>query len=155
MATRSKHKPIRLHFESSRQVVVVPEDNDIFITTANAAARACKQSQAGVEWSKQWNDFLVSLNKWCSKHGDKVEAGYVTIGDSALNVLICLKRADYDFELEDELAELDLSLSREYPMVVAEVIQIPNQNELRAGLDEEAPVVVYGDGSGAPAASRT
>lgn len=138
-------KPIQLHFESANQVTVVPDDEDRFVTTESEAARACQQFQHSREWSRQWNDFLVHLNQWCEAHSDAIEAGYVTVGDSALNVLMCLRAADYDFTIEDEIADLDLELSEKFPLCIAEVIQIPNQPELRAGLQQEI-IAVYGDG---------
>jgi hypothetical protein len=149
---RIRPKPIQLHFESNTQVMVVPDDEDRFFTTASEAARACRQMEQSKDWNKQWNDFLVHINRWCENHSDAIEAGYVTVGDSALNVLLCLKSSDYDFGLEDTIADLDLELSEKFPLCTAEVIQIPNQPELRAGFQQEI-IAVYGDGERSSKAS--
>lgn len=98
---------------------MTPEDQDRFVITASEAARACKQAQDSIEWGRQWNDFLVFMNQWCKSRADKVDAGYVTIGDSALNVLICVTAGDYDFDMEDEIAELDLEISKKFPLCCA------------------------------------
>ncbi|MBI1901024.1 MAG: hypothetical protein HYS13_07930 [Planctomycetia bacterium] len=126
--------------------MVEPDDEDRFVVTAREAALACKQALDSIEWSKQWNDFLVRVHAWCQDHSSAVKAGYVTVGDSALNVLVCVKATDYNFDLEDELAEFDLELSQQFPLCRADVMQIPNQSELKSGLPGEAALVVYGDG---------
>ena len=149
---RSIAKPIQLHFESTNQVLVVPDDKDRFVTTESEAARACRQMEHTKEWSNQWNDFLVYVNAWCKNHSDSIEAGYVSVGDSALNVLLCLRNQDYDFDLEDAIAELDLELSEKFPLCTAEVMQIPNQPQLRAAFQQEV-IAVYGDGERSPEAS--
>jgi hypothetical protein len=150
--TRTKPKPIRLHFESTNQVMVVPDDEDRFFTTESEAARACKQVERSRDWSQQWNDFLVHVNRWCEAHKGDIEAGYVTVGDSALNVLLFLRRPDYDFGLEDGIADLDLELAEKFPLCTAEVLQIPNQPHLRAAFQQEV-IAVYGDGERASKAS--
>lgn len=151
---KNRSKPIQLHFQSTNQVTVVPDDEDRFVTTESEAARACQQFEHSREWSRQWNDFLVHVNRWCEAHDDVIDAGYVTVGDSALNVLLCLRMPDYDFAIEDEIADLDLELSERFPLCIAEVIQIPNQPELRAGLQQEI-IAVYGNGERPSKASTT
>jgi hypothetical protein len=47
----TQSKPIQLTFRSVEQVVVEPDDQDRFVTTAQEAARACQQAQAGKDWS--------------------------------------------------------------------------------------------------------
>jgi hypothetical protein len=152
MESTTSSGPIRLSFESKRQIVVIPENQDRFLTTASAAAQACQQAEKQSEWVEQFKEFLGFIHQWCIDHGDKVHSCYVTIGDHSLNVLVCLKGDDYDFELDDQLAELDLALFDRYPVCTADVIQIPNQNALTEQfLPKQASseaMQVYGDGAG-------
>jgi hypothetical protein len=150
---RIRQEPVQLHFESTKQVVVVADNEDRFVTTSAEAARACKQAQDSVEWNRQWSEFLFHIHEWCKRHDAKVEAGFVTVGDSALNVLICIRGETYDFDLEDELADFDLELCKRFPVCRAEVLQIPNQGEVKTGLSGEA-ILVYGDGQRASEASK-
>lgn len=150
--TQTGHKPITLHFQNAQRVMVVPDDKDRFFTTVGEAARACKQAQDNVEWAEQWNDFLAHIHRWCADRSQDVDAGYVMVGDG-LTVLICVSIEDYNFDLEDALTDLDLELSERFPLCCAEVMQIPNQRDLRAGLPDEAILVVYGDGQRTSAAS--
>jgi len=142
--------PIRLSFESKEQVVVVPENKDLFVITENAAAQACQQAQNGTQFGEQFSEFLGFIHSWCMKHSDRVRACYVTVGDIGLNVLLCQHAEDFDFDFDDEVAELDLALFNQFPLVRAEVLQIPNQCGTTSELSPETPdevLVVYGDGS--------
>jgi hypothetical protein len=155
MAGGTKLKPIHLHFKSQETVVVVPDDEDRFVLTAGEAALACKQAKDSQEWNRQWNDFLFHIHQWCKAHESEVDTGYVTVGDSALNVLIGARGEDYNFDIEDALADLDLELANEFPLCVAEVMQVPDQRHLRGDLSGDAILVVYGEGQRARAAGRT
>lgn len=136
---------IRLDFRSEEQVLVIPDDQDRFVTTVRDAALACKHYDQFGEWKEQYNDFLTFLHEWCIKHHDKVRAGYVTIGDASLNVLVFLHSAEYDFDFENEIVELDVKLADQFPLCSAEVLQVPNQPDLTGELPDEA-LCVYGDG---------
>ena len=156
MATKKAgQSPIRLDFQSETQVIVVPDDKDRFITTAGEAARACQQAENGIEWNRQWQEFLSYLNNWCRSHKDSISACYVSVGDSEINVLLCTSFESYNFDLEDVIAELDIDLATHFPVVSSEVIQIPNQPSLTSELPATEAVLVYGDGCRTSPASAT
>lgn len=142
-----KSNPIRLRFESREQVVVIPDDEDRFVITEGEAARACKRAVDDKEWKEQFDPFLLFIHDWCEEHASDVKAGYVTIGDIGLNVLICIKSKDYSFDIEDTLVELDFALADQFPSCETEVMQIPNQDTLTDVLSSEA-MMVYGDSEG-------
>jgi hypothetical protein len=153
MANRIRQKPIELHFESTEQVLVVPDDKDRFVTTMGEAARACQQAENSREWDQQWKDMLYHVHEWCKAHEDSVAEGYVCVGDSAINIIVCVRGEDYDFSFEDELSEFDLELAQKFPLCKTEVMQIPNQRDMKAGLSSRS-MKVYGDGQRASATSR-
>lgn len=140
-----KPKPITLDFRSQQSVVVVPDDEDRFVTTSCQAAKACKQEADSEEWDKQWDDFLFHIHKWCERNATFVQAGYVSVGDTGLNVLICTKSQDYDFSIADDIVTLDVELAQHFPACPADVMQVPDQKALKVELPSEA-VLVYGDG---------
>jgi len=145
MPTKKTTKPIHLDFRSKETVVVVPDDEDRFVTTAGRAALACRQAAASKEWDAQWNNFLVFVHQWCEVQGEKVKSGYVSVGDTGLNVIICIASKDYDFSIEDAIVELDIALANQFPLCIADVMQIPDQRSLKTELSSEA-LLVYGDG---------
>jgi hypothetical protein len=113
--------------------------------TEEDAARACKRAQDDNEFRKQFQEMLSYVHDWCAQNPQKIRAGYVTVGDSALNVLLCLEQRDYDFSLEDALVQLDIDIAERFPLCIVEVLQLPNQARLTSELPQEA-LLVYGDG---------
>jgi hypothetical protein len=148
---KTRQKPIEIHFQSTEQLVVVPDDKDRFVMTMGEAARACQQAESNRDWSQQWDEMLFQVHEWCKAHEESVLEGYVCVGDAAINIIVCVRSEDYDFGLEDSLAEFDLELSRRFPLCRTEVMQIPNQRDMMAGLSNRS-MKVYGDGQRTPAA---
>jgi len=155
MGTTSRQKPIRLHFKSAETVVVETDEEDRFVILEKEAAQACKQAQQGRQWAEQWREFLHHIHEWCKTHSDVIDVGGVMVGDSALNVLLFIKGHEYNWDIEDIIADLDLDLSQKFPACCAEVMQVPNQPDLKAGISQEELLVVYGDGNRASGSSKT
>lgn len=137
--------PVRLTFRSEQHVLVEPDNKDRFLITMREAAHACKRAQDERDWQEDFERFLHHVHQWCEAHKAKVRAGFVGVGDGALNIFIFTHAADYDFDLDDQLTTLDTDLVDEFPWLIAEVIQIP------ASVSEdqtfpESVVIVYGDG---------
>lgn len=145
--------PIRIDFKSEAQVLVIADDEDRFLMTSRNAALACKQGEHLLEWQSQFNSFLLFLRKWCQSHSEQVRTGYLTIGDSSLNVLIFTFKEDYDFKFEDALVELDTALAEKFPRCSAEVLQIPNQKPLTSKLPDDG-LCLYGDSTGSSETSQ-
>lgn len=150
----TKAEPIQLNFESKRQVVVSPDDKDRFVTTEGDAAKACKRAENDNEFKDQFLSFLSHLHDQCLELEEKVRACYVTVGDSSLNVLLCLHEEGYNFDFEDTVVELDVDFAKRFPLCVFEILQIPNQTTLTNELPGEA-LCVYGDGKRPQEASGT
>lgn len=138
--------PIHLSFRSIKQVVVEPADENRFMMTAIEATRACEQAQGEMELRESFTKVLIHLREWSSKHADKIFSAYVCPGDGHLNVLILTKGEDYQFDFDDIITELDLDLVRQFPWLVAEVIQAP-ECAREGQIVLEKAIVVYGDGS--------
>jgi hypothetical protein len=151
------HRPdvIRLSFASKEHVVVDPANHDRFVTTASAAAEACRQALNMEEFQRQFEDFLAHIHTWSVNQAKKVRGCYVTVGDNGLNVLVCVHSDSYDFTIEDAVADLDQAIFDAFPKVRAEVIQLPNQTDILKNLAFNSPnvLVVYGDGITPPKAS--
>jgi hypothetical protein len=145
-----KTKPIYLTYRSIEQVVVEPEDQDRFVTTVQEAARACKSAQDGSQWRQQFEAFLAFIHEWCKQRQDRVESGFVDVGDGGLRVSICVTSENFDFDFEDEVTELDIVLAQKFPQCLSEVTQIPRQ--VAQLLDLSDAIVAYGDTRPAPSA---
>lgn len=143
--------PIRLSFRSEQRVVVEPDDRDRFIMTVREAAQACKQVEDNKEWEDSFREFLVHLEQWGVAHAERIHSVYVYTGDGSLNILIGTRGDSYAQEYDDVLSDLDISLVKKFPWLVADVMQLPAS--LRHRLPFEKAMLVYGDGKRAPGTS--
>ncbi len=149
--TTPSSRPIRLNFRSERRVVVVPEDEDRFVVTMREAAQACKQAQDDKEWKDAFDSFLIYLENWAEDHANQIESVFVNVADGALNILICTAAESYNVDLDDLITDLDLSLVKEFPWLVAEVMQVPGSVQ-GDRIPYEKAILVYGDGKRTQAA---
>lgn len=138
-------EPIRLSFRSETKVVVEPDDEDRFVLTVREAAQACKQAQDDKEWQTKFSGFLVYLEKWAETHSKRIRTVYVNVADGALNILIGTSGGAYDVDFDDIITELDIALVKEFPWLVAEVMQVP-QCVQSDRIPYEKAILVYGDG---------
>lgn len=151
--TQAQDKAIRLDFRSVEQVVVVPEDEDRFMTTMREAAIACKKAQSEKEFKEEFDKFLIFLRDWFAEHEDRIRVGYVGVGDGTLNILACTRSSEYDFEFDGKLTDFDLEIVARFPWAIVDVIQLPSC-AAESAISLEKAILVYGDGSPAPTAGR-
>jgi hypothetical protein len=137
--------PIRLSFRSETKVVVEPDDHDRFVVTMREAALACKRVESDKEWEEHFSQFLVSLEKWAEQHLDRINAVLVNVGDGALNIFVCTISPLYDTELDDTISDLDIALVKQFPWLVADIMQFPGTAQGERVPYEKA-ILVYGDG---------
>jgi hypothetical protein len=113
MATKSEARrvPVRLSY-SDGQVIVTPEDQDLFFSSAERAAEACKEAVRNDERISNFKaGFIVPMRDWCEKNKRAVSACYLALPDSSvLPVFVIGVNERYDFELAEELSKM----SREF-----------------------------------------
>lgn len=142
---RTKTKePIRLDFRSVERIVVVPDNEDRFVTTAREAARACKQAEDAKEWVDTFKQFLAYLHEWCEAHAQHVSAGYVDVADAGMTVVIATKGDRHAFDFEDTVTDLDLQIVEKFPWAIVEMMQVPGKLA-EAQLSTDQAILVYGD----------
>ncbi len=158
MATKEKQppipesrgtEPIRLDFRSVEQVVVVPEDEDRFVTSSREAAEACRQVQNQEAWKRDFEAFLVAVHEWCKAHVEVVSHAYLGVGDEGLKVFVVTVGNEYQPEFDDELTSLDLDLAKRFARCPADVLQLPAapSESLTSFFAPESAIQIFGDGA--------
>lgn len=147
-------RPIHLNFHSVEQIVVVPDNEDRFCVTMREAAQACKRAEDEKEWQQDFNRFLVFLHQWGTDHATLADSLLVKVSDGTLNVLVCTVGEWYDTDLDDTISGLDLTLVKEFPWLVADVMQVPRSVLRGDRIPIEKAILVYGDGKRTPGESR-
>jgi len=85
-----------------------PQDQDIFLISAEKATDACRHSvQRDQRISRFNNELIIPLSVWCNQHRDRLFACYLVMPNSSvLPVYMVGASEKYDFELTDMLGEL-------------------------------------------------
>jgi hypothetical protein len=95
------------------QVMVTPEDHDVFFISAQRATEACREAVRETQRVEQFkDDFLIPLHEWCEARADKVRACYLPRPAGSVRVFVVTASPRYDFALGEELAALELRLAR-------------------------------------------
>jgi len=115
-----------------KKVLVVPEDEDRFLVSVDAAVKACQAADKTLQFGRQFRDILLPrLGLWISDRADKLKKAYLTVREEGLLFVAILARAEYDRELEDDLSELDIAVARDphLDLIDLEVLALPNASD--------------------------
>ena len=105
--TATRREPAKLSFGDG-EVMVTPQDQDIFFLSAEKATEACKNVIRQEERVARFTDgFLRPLAGWCEAHKDQISACYLVVPESTvLPVYVIGVSERYDFDLTKKLSEL-------------------------------------------------
>ena len=139
-------EPIRLHFTDQTRVVVTPEDEDRFMTTAAEAARACRHVQDILKWKQEFDGLLRHVNEWCQAKVERVSSAYMTFSDDGLRLFLLSKGSGYRFDLDDMVSELDIEICNKFELCPTEVSHFPEApiESLSSFFDAGQALQVYG-----------
>lgn len=117
------------------------------MTTAAEAARACKEAEDLLKWNKGFQSFLGYINAWCRKRPTDVARAYMSFSNEGLDVFILTRGSAYRFDMDDEIADLDIILAQQFPRCPAEVSHFPElpTESLTSFFDPQKALQLYGD----------
>jgi len=129
---KPKRDYIRLDVSKNGQVVVIPENEDRFMTTVQEAAEACKESQKWAAFHQQFkNGLLPKLGQWLSQYDDKVDRAFIGLRDGGLLFLVTRKAVRFDGKFTNSLAKLDIAVAcdAELDLISMEMLALPQVDE--------------------------
>ena len=100
-------------------------------------------------------DFLQPLMDWCGSHSSRVQACYIPTPVGHIQVFVVGATGRYDFDLGEELADLELRLADAHWRV--NVLQIPasSTEDLQTYFNTEGAIEVYAQFQAAPGEGRS
>ena len=111
-STTTAPSPIRLTYhQKDRQVVIVPENQDLFMMSVDQVPRACQQAAKGYEFGNQFKAMLERLAKWIMERRLKINRAFVTVRDASFLLLLIQKERRFDEKFEDDLSDLDVEIA--------------------------------------------
>ena len=128
MTTKTVESPIQLRWgEKNKRVVVIPEDEDRFILTVEAAIRACNVAVEYSAFMPVFRNLLTRLGEWTRQHKKQILDAYLTVRDNELMFVIVKKTREYNRALEDLLTSLDIRIAqdKDFEMIKLSVLGLP------------------------------
>jgi hypothetical protein len=109
----SRHKePIRLSYQDG-QIMVTPEDQDIFFISAEKATEACRDAVRMDERVTAFKEkFLLPLHAWCAQRADRVAACYLPRPAGQIQAFVVTTSSRFDFNLAEEIAAVERELAQ-------------------------------------------
>lgn len=143
--TLTRREPVRLNFQDG-QVIVTPEDQDIFFISAEKATEACKDLIRNEERVKRFTDgVILPLQQWSKTHKDQIHACYLAFPESAVLLVYMIGSSEqYDFALTEELSKLASDFEeRGWSVQAAQIPRCPDE-DLPAFFNPQSALLVYG-----------
>src|ERR1700681_3797101 len=100
----ARKEPVRLSYRDG-QIMVTPQDQDIFFISAEKAIEACREAVRADERITAFKEkFLLPLHAWCADRADRVAACYLPRPAGHLQAFIVTSSPRFDFALAEEIA---------------------------------------------------
>jgi hypothetical protein len=130
--------------DGGRQVVLRPENNDIFIRTGRQVIAGCSLGISLDLWLDELNSMMSFVAQWAKEHSASVDACFIEPRPRCTMLFFVPKSAHFDFDLADELVKLNVQVVKDFNVGMVETHQIPD-SELDRFLNPPMARQIYGD----------
>ncbi len=139
-----RKSPVRLRFDDG-QVVVSPEDQDVFVISSQKAVEACQlMADFARKYASFKDDVLLPLHEWCLTRADRVASCYVGEPQGgSMPIFVIGKSEQYDFELLPELARMDIRFFQAKWTAICHQLPAGDLETLSTFFDPETALQVY------------
>lgn len=129
--------------DGNRQGPLRPDNNDLFIRTGQQVISACGLGISIDVWLEEMQSMFASVAKWVGQRKDLIEECYSVPRSSGIVLFFVTKSDQFDFDLADQLVDLNTHLITEFNIGMVEAQQIPSREAGRF-IDPETARRVYG-----------
>lgn len=145
--TNSNLAHIREDRDADTRFVIHPESDDVFVRSGKQVVASCQIGISLEVWLGELNELFMTIADWCKGHAS-IRAAFAQPIGSRIAIYVAPSSSSFDFDLGDELADLNISLARKYRILgMIEVLQIPwDDKETFIG---QAAKCIYGDSGSA------
>ena len=145
IGTKVRRQPARLSFKDG-EVLVTPNDQDIFLINAVRAVEACQRAIKNEERVSRFkSELLIPLSDWCVQNAGQIKACYIApLFDCAvLQVYVVASQEEYDFDLTKRLSDLSYKFFENEWAVHASQISACSDDELSAIFNPDTALRIY------------
>jgi hypothetical protein len=136
--------------DAERPVLLQPATNDLFVRTGRQVIEACQLSISVEVWLDELQNMLAQVSQWCTERSDKISFCAAVARGSKVILFFTPNGSAFNFDLADDLTDLNRQIVTGYNLGMIEVAQIPLA-EIERFFDPMAAKLVYGK---LPAASH-
>jgi len=127
MATKQEAGIIRLDEAADGDCVVVitKADEDRFSLTCRQAIEACEAHTSEKLWFAELESMFKDVFEWAQERSKLVRACFAAPRAGQVVIFIVPNSARFDQQLAEDIADLELRLSRDYRQITLELLQVP------------------------------
>ncbi len=106
-------------------MVLRPENNDLFIRTGKQVIEDCHLGVSLDVWLHEVDALQEHVRRWAETRADRTLCVYVVPRITKLVMFVMPAAGRFDFDLADEMAELNAHLARTFNTGPTEILQVP------------------------------
>ncbi|HSV14457.1 MAG TPA: hypothetical protein VLI90_09365 [Tepidisphaeraceae bacterium] len=111
--------------EDDRQVVLHPENDDLFVQTGKQVIDACRLNISIELWIHELTALSAHVQEWARARSSRIASIYLAPRPNKLVLFVCPASKEFDFDLADEMAQLNTALTKNFNVGTVEILQVP------------------------------
>ena len=127
----AQERHIREEQDGESQYVLHPLDNDLFLRTGRQVIDGCRLGISIEVWFHECDSMFEDVAKWAADRSDRISACYAVPRGVGMCLFFVPVSESFDFDLADQLAELNSRLVRTFCVGPVEINQIPADEKAR------------------------
>ncbi len=126
MSTAATLKDDTVHVsDADTRVVLRPENNDLFVRTGKQVIEDCHLGVSLEVWLHEVDALQDHVRRWAEGRADRIARIYVVPRITKLVMFVMPAAPQFDFDLADEMAELNAQLAKTFNTGPTELFQVP------------------------------
>jgi hypothetical protein len=147
MAKTQAQPPIHIReaTDGDRKVILHPDSHDLFVLTGQQVISSCNLGISIDVWVREMESMFEFVAKWSADRLQVIESCYAIPRGTKMVLFFVPKSDAFDFDLADQLVDLNAHLLTEFNIGMIEVHQIPGK-EVERFLNPDTARRIYGVG---------
>lgn len=130
--------------DAKQQFLISPENKDLFMRTGKQVVEACQLGISVETWLQELIATFDFVRRWAKENQERIRSCYCSPDGGRVTFFVAPRSESFDFDIADDLAELNIQLIREFNVGRVEIHQIP-WGEMDRFLTVEIARLVHGE----------
>lgn len=133
--------------DADKQFVIRPANRDLFVRTGEQVIDSCQLGISVELWFAEAQSMIERVRAWADERPEQVRSCYCAAGGKRIDLFVVPAKGKFDFDLADDLVELNTALIKDFNVGRVEVGQVP-WGELARFVDVNSSIHVSGEAHG-------